>query len=219
MSKRTSNVQAVGLSQVAQAITKLVQPGQPPLLAVVPGAAPVIVDERNAWERQIDKTSKALADVCTPKQIEVIETLAVEAWQRRDEADAWDVLMTARVRELHPTGHVGAAAYFPIVAAIRANFGAYPATCYRDAIKRMQGALPNKADARAKGGSKGYSAVKWHKGIHSSVSKLIGRANKVQAGFVDADVLKQFTAACKALIDAESKLGKRIAADAKSASK
>jgi hypothetical protein len=165
------------------------------------------------WQTALDKTLADLNDVCTAKQIETIELMVHDAYQRKDESDAWDVVMAQHVASLHPTGKVTAPMYFPIVAAIRTYFGPYAATQYRAAVRAMpgmKGKLPTKADKRAKGGTKGLNAKKWYAGVHTSVKGLVERFDKRPTLDVNAKVLRQFTLAYNALVEAEKALGKAV---------
>lgn len=76
--------------------------------------------------------------------------------------------------------------------------------------ERNGGKLPVPASGKSKRPK--YSPKVWGRGMDSAVTKLIKQVAKVPRKDVDADALKAFTAALKALDVARKELNKRIAA-------
>jgi len=159
---------------------------------------------------KIDDGIATLQKICTTREYHALESLAADAYERKSQADAWDVIMDAHVAEIFGD-KCPVAKYVPIIKAFREIFGAYPATCMRNAIKRRFKKLPNRGKGTGKG-IKGMNPKKWFRGINTSVKGLMLRASKSPGGDIDGDVLREFTAVMKRLAEVRAKMEKRIAA-------
>lgn len=219
------------VTQVGQAIAKMLNSaGNTVDPMYVQGKAPkgkaeVKTKEQKEDDRfvaSLNQTMSDLEDVLTAKQLDIVQAIGMDAWKRQAENDAWDVAFAARCAALHPSGKVMHECYAPIIAALRAHFGQYPATCYRNAVRAMHkrtfgdappawllNYLPHAQDKRGTGNPK-VSPGKWYRGVQSAVGDMADRLNRCPKHNVDPKALAAFTAALKALNTAEAALGKAI---------
>lgn len=168
--------------------------------------------QAQAHMSDVDDALASLKRVCDDAQLAAIETLAADALERQAQELDWNALMDTHVAAIAGKGKMTGARYFVIVAAFRTLIGPYAASCFRNAVKRRDGKLPTKGDARATGTIKGYSPKKWLRGIASSVDELAERAAKVASikNDINGAVLREFLDALRQLERAEKSLAKAI---------
>lgn len=155
----------------------------------------------------------SLEAVCSKAQMEAIEALAADAYDRQAETLTWDERMDAHLQAIMGDDNKALKrVYFVMVAGLRDCFGAYVATCFRNAVKRRLGELPTKADRRAKGTIKGYSPKKWFRGVDSTLGELADRAAKVAqiANDIPASTLREFMDAMHKVQSAAKRLDRAI---------
>jgi hypothetical protein len=165
----------------------------------------------SALTERIASAITKLEGVLSERQINVVQDMACDAFDRQREEDRWDVVMDAHVAALHGD-QVLHEVYREVARSFGIIFGTYPAKCYRKAIVRAFGKIPTANDPRAKGGVKGLNPKKWMQGIDTRIASLIEATGKRPSGDIDGDILRDFVAAVKALEAVRVKLRKRIAA-------
>lgn len=180
---------------------------------------------QGAWRTAIDKVNEDLAAVCTDRQIETIERIAVEAIEFESLESGFRASMRAHVAELHPSGDVGYATYNAIVRALRTHAGDYAAKAYRDAVRRLPGRgylpatdeyqeqlgeLPTAGKGKGEG-IKGQTPAKWYAGVHRHLDEITERMAKVPRGSINAKVLGEFINAYRAMVKADAALKRAIA--------